>query len=160
MYFLGASGRIVGGESNPHTPSASPLPRLPFTFLSRYGLSLSLSSSSVLFVLTFFSLSFVQRVRVYSCMPLCVCATTQSDTSEIYEHTSSVPRANRPASYGPIQFNFENKQPPTATLVNLFRNPASRSRYVALGNVVGQDLGPSFQGEIWSPSVLGFRDGT
>lgn len=56
-------------------------------------------------------------------------ATTQADTPEIYEQTSTVPRANRPASYGPIRFNFENKQSPTATLVNLFENPASGSRY-------------------------------
>lgn len=50
----------------------------------------------------------------------------QSDTPEIYEQTSLVPRANRPASYGPIQFNFENKQPPLATSVNLFRGLAMR----------------------------------
>ncbi|KAK0181513.1 hypothetical protein PV327_003791, partial [Microctonus hyperodae] len=43
---------------------------------------------------------------------------------------ASVPRANRPASYGPIQFNFENKQPilhapllpPPPLTVNLFVN--------------------------------------
>ncbi|CAL1683459.1 unnamed protein product [Lasius platythorax] len=50
----------------------------------------------------------------------------RSDTPEIYEQTSPVPRANRPASYGPIQFNFENKQPPLATSVNLFRGLAMR----------------------------------
>lgn len=39
MYFLGASGRIVGGESNPHTPGGNPRPppSLSFTFLALYS---------------------------------------------------------------------------------------------------------------------------
>lgn len=49
-----------------------------------------------------------------------------SDTPEIYEQTSRVPKANRPASYGAIQFNFQNKQALAAVapclLFNLFRN--------------------------------------
>lgn len=43
MYFLGASGRIVGGESNPHTIACCPLsyytrPRSSFIFLARHPL--------------------------------------------------------------------------------------------------------------------------
>lgn len=89
MYFLGASGRIVGGESNTHPPATLRHPHRCAEHKQTHA----------------------PRVRV----------CRRSDTRKIYEQTSSLPRANRPASYGPIQFNFENKQPPLATSVNLFR---------------------------------------
>lgn len=58
-----------------------------------------------------------------------------------------VPRANRPASYGPIQFNFENKQPPTATLVNLFGNTAIfRSRFGLRERERGREKGRASSG--------------
>lgn len=98
MYFLGASGRIVGSESNTHT-----LATLRYPHRSAKH----------------------KQARTHARGPLCACERVRvchrSDTPEIYEQTSSLPRANRPASYGPIQFNFENKQPPLATSVNLFR---------------------------------------
>jgi hypothetical protein len=34
-------------------------------------------------------------------------------TSKLVSSAQQLPRANRPASYGPIQFNFENKQAKT-----------------------------------------------
>lgn len=73
----------------------------------------------------------VQRAR--RCMRMC----HRSDTPEIYEQTSLVPWANRPASYGPIQFNFENKQPPLATSVNLFRGLASSAAMRLCSDIAG-----------------------
>lgn len=104
MYFLGASGRIVGSESNTRaSPARSPSYR-------RH------------------TLTHTHTYKYYTHVHArAVCMRMWSDTPEIYEQTSPVSRANRPASYGPIQFNFENKQPPLATSVNLFRGLAMRS---------------------------------
>lgn len=109
MYFLEASGRIVGGESNTHIPATPPpsiLPANPRTHTHTCAVS----------------------THTHKRRSVCVRMCHRSDTPEIYEQTSLVPRANRPASYGPIQFNFENKQPPLATSVNLFRGLASWPR--------------------------------
>jgi len=104
MYFLGASGRIVGDESNTHTP--------------REHRTIGKHTRKQIHAHSY----------AYAYDSLYVRMCYWSDTPEIYEQTSLVPRANRPASYGPIQFNFENKQPPLATSVNLFRGLANRPR--------------------------------
>lgn len=122
MYFLGASGRIVGDESNTHT-----IPRHP-----------AVGEHTRKYTLTH------TRTHTFDAI-VCTRMCHRSDTPEIYEQTSLVPRANRPASYGPIQFNFENKQPPLATSVNLFRGLASRPRCgcrgMSLACVAGKFLG-------------------
>lgn len=114
----------VAVESNPHTSISH---AAVLFHLSRAGyptLPLCLSLSFSLFTLSSLSLSLPPRV----------CTRVPHHPGPILGRFTSklapVPRANRPASYGPIQFNFENKQPPTATLVNLFGNTAIfRSRF-------------------------------
>lgn len=106
MYFLGASGRIVGRIESPHL---APPRRGPLSSFSR-GLTNPSSPSP------FFHARCVCTMRVPPAGPILGRFTSK---------LAPVPRANRPASYGPIQFNFENKQPPTATLVNLFGNTAT-----------------------------------
>jgi hypothetical protein len=90
MYFLGASGRIVGSELNTprHPPRHSCLPGPTHTQAR------------------------ARRRHAAAHAHAAACArqsTCQSDTLVIYEQTSPVPGANRSASYGAIQFNFKNK---------------------------------------------------
>lgn len=122
MYFLGASGRIVG-SGRIESPHLRPHLAALLFHLSRADIqpfSLPLPFYAIL------SLSQSPRVCT-ECHPGPILGRFTSKLAP-------VPRANRPASYGPIQFNFENKQPPTATLVNLFGNTAIfRSRLGSRG---------------------------
>ena len=93
MYFLGASGRIVGGRIE--SPAAHSRRHSPPT---------TTAESSTLSNCSKRRLAVVGR-HPHGCPPGPI---LQRFTSKL----ASVPRANRPASYGAIQFNFENKQPP------------------------------------------------
>lgn len=81
----------------------------------------------------------LMHMRTHMCSALvCTRMCHQSDTPEIYEQTSLVPRANRPASYGPIQFNFENKQPPlddVGQFIPRSREPAAMRLYSDIAEV-------------------------
>lgn len=143
MYFLGASGRIVGSESNPHTlgcqPSSHLIPvlfHLPRATIHPRPLSPFSSISISLFTLSWLPLSHLPILS-------CACTRVPPPRPILWRFTSKLVRSpgliDRQVM-GPIQFNFENKQPPTAMLVNLFRNPVSGSRYTATGNIVEQHI--------------------
>ena len=142
MYFLGASGRIVGSGriESPHLHL--PPRRGPLSSFSR-GIS-NPSSLSLSLLLPFYAILSLS-------LPPRVCTRVPHQPGPILGRFTSklapVPRANRPASYGPIQFNFENKQPPTATLVNLFGNTAIfRSRFGLRERERGREKGRASSG--------------
>jgi len=117
MYFLGASGRIVGSELNTprHPPRHSCLPGPTHTYGNTHTRARRRHAGA--------------HAHAAACARQSTC---QSDTLEIYEQTSRVPRANRPASYGAIQFNFENKQPPTIRRRRSIYSEVSRAHRDAL----------------------------